>query len=1103
MKFRIRLANERIIGPLTPNQIAQLIISKKINSKLEGQLFPDGEWNKVTKIKELNNIFENIKHKYITINELKNLSNLDLVQEVKTLNEHSEIPANELKEFDNKNFNNKEFEKEINESALKEVTNNEQLQFNKELEKTTVRRVVKDSLTENDYEKTIVNADLIKKIKQEKLIEQNKIRESDLPEDKINENEIAEVDPKTELIDINKLKSKLEVVVNENMDVLEKENILKLKNEIKKENFSTKEDDFKLKEINLDIEKKSNYKQKFVRLLIFCFILFFSLDYFFEPNTKNTIKCCRQPVITFPESYEYRNELKSSELYQKGLIEFNKNIYMNDINASNYFMESYAHDSMNNKALSMLLRTYIRFLYLSKSSIRDQNKVYQLLQVAKSKNSKYRLDSNLMIANALFFYNIKKIDVALHYLELHISFSKSLKKKINKDVFPIYMFLLNTSGKFEKSQKIHSKLLKKSKKTITDYEYLTKYNLSNGNYDLIESLLKLGLKKYNNSVKLYLLRAESRLSQSKFSKLEGDLESIKKLIYNQNRYFKSKFLILKGILLLNKGNNKKAIQSFTESKIFFDSDEMEMLILRSKNIDLIKNSDISKVSYAKIKIKKSKKYLLDNKLNKALSYAIEAVDLSENESNQIKLNSFVPASINLSNVYSKQGFYDKAIETLNDSLKISKHNHLEIKLNMIDIYIKTKKYRTANKIIIDLQQGSSLVNLTDDELAIKSSMLKKFKGDIYISKNLLNKAGKQYIESINENPLNDLNFYKLSMIYYKLKKYQKSKKYINNAINLNQSNVSYKIHLSKIMFEREDPELAMGYLRKILEEHKDDPLIKGEIAKLYFRNGQIKLYEAAKKELIESSKPSLSLYLFLMDNSIDGLKYKNMGNKDSYNEAIFNIKEYLLLKPSDLEKRMLLAELYIRQGNIIRESPTSSCDLDEFQNAVCVLKSILDRFNSYPNTRLYLAKCYMNLYKVNKNNKYVENAKLYLQEEIKMTKSYDAYIYLGNMYLEEKNYDDALTQFKTAQKIDDGLDQALMGIGRVAFHTKKLTLALDLFIKVSERNPNNSTSYKYLGKVYKELGQSRLAIESFQKYLELNPTGSDVGKVQNFIKRLQ
>ncbi|MBF0207789.1 MAG: tetratricopeptide repeat protein, partial [Oligoflexia bacterium] len=63
--------------------------------------------------------------------------------------------------------------------------------------------------------------------------------------------------------------------------------------------------------------------------------------------------------------------------------------------------------------------------------------------------------------------------------------------------------------------------------------------------------------------------------------------------------------------------------------------------------------------------------------------------------------------------------------------------------------------------------------------------------------------------------------------------------------------------------------------------------------------------------------------------------------------------------------------------------------------------------------------------------------------------------------------------------------------------------AQELYNKAAELDPNNPTIRRQLGYVYKSMGQTMLAIESFKAYLDLKPDAKDKAEITQIMKQLE
>ena len=91
----------------------------------------------------------------------------------------------------------------------------------------------------------------------------------------------------------------------------------------------------------------------------------------------------------------------------------------------------------------------------------------------------------------------------------------------------------------------------------------------------------------------------------------------------------------------------------------------------------------------------------------------------------------------------------------------------------------------------------------------------------------------------------------------------------------------------------------------------------------------------------------------------------------------------------------------------------------------------------------------------------------------------------------------------------DGLDILINNAGitsdNLSLRMKKneWERARDLLLRAKKEDIGNSEIYKILGKIYKGMGQSSLAIEQFENYLKINPNSRDKSMIQGYIRSLR
>jgi tetratricopeptide (TPR) repeat protein len=119
-------------------------------------------------------------------------------------------------------------------------------------------------------------------------------------------------------------------------------------------------------------------------------------------------------------------------------------------------------------------------------------------------------------------------------------------------------------------------------------------------------------------------------------------------------------------------------------------------------------------------------------------------------------------------------------------------------------------------------------------------------------------------KAINVNPIFVDDYFILTNVYLKNRSYQKAKIILTKAMDLDPSCVDYVVAYSKIIYEMDDAETAIGFLKASEANFKDDPTILSEIAIYYYRSGQQKYFEEYKKQLEALPEKNKNLFQFLI-----------------------------------------------------------------------------------------------------------------------------------------------------------------------------------------------------------------------------------------------
>lgn len=99
----------------------------------------------------------------------------------------------------------------------------------------------------------------------------------------------------------------------------------------------------------------------------------------------------------------------------------------------------------------------------------------------------------------------------------------------------------------------------------------------------------------------------------------------------------------------------------------------------------------------------------------------------------------------------------------------------------------------------------------------------------------------------------------------------------------------------------------------------------------------------------------------------------------------------------------------------------------------------------------------------------------------------EAFTILGNIYYELEKYDSAILYHKRALQIDSNYVDALVNLGIVYRITSDFDMVEECYTKAKRLNPRDPEVYGSLGTLYIYRGEPKLAIESLEKSIALDP----------------
>ncbi|MCM8807834.1 MAG: tetratricopeptide repeat protein, partial [Candidatus Omnitrophica bacterium] len=237
-------------------------------------------------------------------------------------------------------------------------------------------------------------------------------------------------------------------------------------------------------------------------------------------------------------------------------------------------------------------------------------------------------------------------------------------------------------------------------------------------------------------------------------------------------------------------------------------------------------------------------------------------------------------------------------------------------------------------------------------------------------------------------------------------------------------------------------------------------LLYGNLSYHYFRDGRYeKSLSISQKAISLGLKNETILYVY-------GLSLSKLGK---YDLAIKVFNEILQNNPENYEVLTELGEIYFLKGN--------------FDIAEKLLEKSLEINLLYPKT-------YYVLIEINKLRGNKEKMINYIQKLTYLV-SNDFYLYYlkGLYYKETGNYQNALKEFNKAYLILKKRNDfySMFNLGILLKEMGLIDRALNLFLKLNEKNPDNVEIMNEIGICYALKGEKAKAKEFWEKVLKRNP----------------
>lgn len=1055
-KYRIRLANGRVIGPFEKTQLFELKAKGRIVGNEEAQVYPMGDWAPFSKL----DIFEELMDENRTVLSKDTTEQTFVIDLEKLRKKQAEAEIEELQNDEAPVVENlTETIRLQSPDPQPRVTLSDLTATDSSIEKLDSGLFelnegfnVEESNSNSD--KTLLNPVAQEELERmRKLNREREAREQD-EEERRKQDEALEairkaeaearalepIDESTQMLDLDLVENKKELLsrARKQEKVLKRE-IRKLK-EKKNAEEGPSEDD----------EEDSPKKPNIVRLLILVGVVVAAIAYLFPDDSKPKSKpfVSIPPQIQFPIPFDKADKRASKVHLTKAIEEFNRGTYPALLKAGAHFKSAYENDLSNDLPLNMMVRVYAEELLLSRADPAQAQTLFNLIQ---TKKPFLQQDPNGVFGMNLFFMSIKKYAAAADVIAKYL---KVRHTNTTQELYAAYIQSLVAVGNLDLARDFFKGLDKAPNKNRYAYVALIEYLLLNQELEKAEEYVDKAIFNYPQLVKFYLYKADLQLRKKKIDQLPALLAKITERGVENNLRYYAEYLEYSGLYWAAKGDVKKGT---TYLKRSLQIENSPSLRLKLADLNASGNSEAGKLiveSQAAKHLYQAQTFFDKKSYQLALSALAKASDLVPGN---IQVETF------LAKVQFKLGLIQQGLKTLEDLVKKYPEDKIA-NFTLIQAYIDNYKFNDARNRIATI---SSTTLREGYEYASKNARLFLKMGDSQ-------KAISWLQASIKTNPLNDEDIFLLAEVLLKKANFKAATDLLNKCIELDPVNPDYRIAYSRVVYETEDDQAAIGYLLGLLDEFGENPKILSEIAVFYYRVGKVKDFLVYKEKLTKLPTRDKALYEFLIKAAL---------LDERYDEIPGLVEDLIRIEPGDIEAMMTAGKVLFETGKL--------------EMSAHWFKRVRDKLSSYPKVLYYSAR-------IRLLNRDYEGALQEIKQDLKDNGESDlSLVLLGEIYVEKNDLITAENTYKKAQKINPRSFEALIGLADLSTRRNNYDLALDLYQRAMKQNNEEPSVHKKIGDVYRLLGQGALAIESYKLYLEMKPEAVDKKQIESYIQLMQ
>jgi tetratricopeptide (TPR) repeat protein len=197
--------------------------------------------------------------------------------------------------------------------------------------------------------------------------------------------------------------------------------------------------------------------------------------------------------------------------------------------------------------------------------------------------------------------------------------------------------------------------------------------------------------------------------------------------------------------------------------------------------------------------------------------------------------------------------------------------------------------------------------------------------------------------------------------------------------------------------------------------------------------------------------------------------YKNLGivysqmDKDSM--AVQTYLKAIEIDPEDIKMKTVLGSLYYKNG--------------EYENAIDIFQKVVEKAD--PNSKEYVDAMISMAFSYDFLGESDKAKNTYLSALEKVPNNKDIIFNLGRLNFMQKNYEEAIENFKKVLEADPEDFESYLNIGNAYLQLEKFKESIPFYQKAIEFKPDNANAWNNLGVAYVRAGDTEKGKEAFDK----------------------